>query len=164
MNYHFRLAKIEEVEEIFSFVNERSQWMRSSNIHQWRHYLKHHPIEEWRLAALNCELYVAVCDNVILGCVQIQYYDPIFWDNTKNIYIKKLCTKLGTKKVGKYIIEQVILIAKKEGLSKIRLDCLATNQKLNNIYQSYGFHLVYSGVYGKYPYNLREMIVEENTF
>ena len=42
MNYHFRLAKIEEVEEIFSFVNERSQWMRSSNIHQWRHYLKHH--------------------------------------------------------------------------------------------------------------------------
>ena len=161
MGYEFRLAKMGEVEEVFSLVAQRSKKKKKSNINQWRYYLKHHPIEEWRLAVLNCELYVAVCDNVILGCVQIQYYDPIFWDNTKNIYIKKLCTKLGTKKVGKYIIEQVILIAKKEGLSKIRLDCLATNQKLNNIYQSYGFHLVYSGVYDKYPYpyNLRELIL-----
>lgn len=161
MGYEFRLTKMEEVEEVLSLVAQRSEWMKKSNINQWRYYLKHHPIEEWRLAILNHELYVVVCDDMILGCVQIQYYDPIFWDNTKNIYIKKLCTKLGTKKVGKYIIEQVILIAKKEGLSKIRLDCLATNQKLNNIYQSYGFHLVYSGVYDKYPYpyNLRELIL-----
>lgn len=161
MDYQFRLAKMEDVEEIFLFVKERSEWMKASNINQWRHYLKHHPIEEWYQAVFNHELYVVVCNHKILGCVQIQYYDSIFWDDSRNIYIKKLCTRLGTKKIGKYIINQVILIAKKEGLSKIRLDCLATNQKLNNIYQSYGFHLVYSGVYDKYPYpyNLRELIL-----
>lgn len=157
--YVFRLAKLDDLDEIIAMVQERMNWFLERNILQWKLYLVHHPVGEWKKAIEDKQLYVEIFQDKIIGCVQFQYYDPNYWDDSYQLYIKKLCTKVGFKKVGHYLIEQAVLLAKKKNISKIRLDCLSSNKKLNQIYEDYGFHLVKSGIYDKYyyPFNLREM-------
>lgn len=98
----------------------------------------------------------------MIGCIQFQYYDPEYWDDTYQLYIKKLCTKVGYRKVGKVLIDEAIKLAKEKNISKIRLDCRSTNKALNKIYENYGFRLVRSGILSRYPYpfNLREMEIK----
>ena len=145
MQYIYRLAKMNDLDSIMSMVEDRIQWFKNKDIFQWRLYLKHHPVEEWKRAIRNCELYVVVLKDEVLGCIQFQYYDPEFWDNSRNLYIKKLCTRVGTDKLGRYLIEKAIEKAHQENISKIRLDCTNLNEKLNSIYESYGFHVVRKG-------------------
>lgn len=159
MQYIYRLAKMNDLDSIMSMVEDRIQWFKNKDIFQWRLYLKHHPVEEWKRAIRNCELYVVVLKDEVLGCIQFQYYDPEFWDNSRNLYIKKLCTRVGTKKLGQYFIEKAIEKARHENISKIRLDCTNLNEHLNSIYESYGFHVVKRGFHNRYTYAycLREM-------
>ena len=136
MQYIYRLAKMNDLDSIMSMVEDRIQWFKNKDIFQWRLYLKHHPVEEWKRAIRNCELYVVVLKDEVLGCIQFQYYDPEFWDNSRNLYIKKLCTRVGTDKLGRYLIEKAIEKAHQENISTLRVDCTNLNEKLNSIYES----------------------------
>lgn len=160
--YLFRLAKYEDLDDVILMVRERIEWFRSKDILQWREYLIHHPVEEWAQAITNKQLYVVLDDDKVIGCIQFQYYDPEYWDDTYQLYIKKLCTKVGYRKVGKVLIDEAIKLAKEKNFSKIRLDCRSTNKALNKIYEDYGFRLVRSGTLSRYPYpfNLREMEIK----
>ena len=159
MKYSYRLAELSDLSAIVSMVEKRMQWFKDNDILQWRFYLQHHPIKEWEMAIFNHELYVVVLEEEIVGCIQFQYYDSEFWDNSRNLYIKKLCTKVGMKGLGHFLIDKAIEKARSENLSKIRLDCKASNEKLNSIYENYGFHEVKKGFHHRYPYDycLREM-------
>lgn len=161
LNYVFRLATLQDLESIYSLIQERVDWMQEAHISQWDEYFLHHSIEEWKEAIEKNEFYVVEDAGVILGGVQIQFVDEYFWDNSRNVYIKKLCCRVGTRKVGSFIIEEVKKIARVKELNKIRLECLSTNLDLNQIYESYGFRLIHSGTYSKYPYyyNLRELML-----
>lgn len=157
-NYSFRLAKYEDLNQIMEMIKQRQDWFKKNNIKQWSSYLEHHPIEEWNNLISNNSLYVLSTKNQILGCVEIKFYDNELWNDTKSLYIHKLCTKVNTQNIGKIIIENLKEIAIRNNIDKIRLDCLNSNKKLNDIYESYGFKFVKEGFQDNYyHYNLREL-------
>lgn len=154
---YFRLATKNDLEEIFSMIKERQDWFKNHNIKQWAHYLENHPLIEWTSAIENNNLYVLTDEKQILGCVEITFYDFDFWDNSKNLYLHKLCTRINTHKTGSQIIEHAKRIAIENNLSKIRLICLAFNQKLNDIYHSHGFKHIKQVESDSYHFNLKEL-------
>lgn len=160
-DYTFRLAKDEDLDQIIKIIKQRQEWFKMKNIRQWSKYIENHPIEEWNNSIANNSLYVLSKKDKIFGCVEIKFYDSEFWDNSKNLYVHKLCTKVSEKNAGKIIIENLKEMAIKNNVNKIRLDCLNSNKKLNDIYDSYGFKFIKDGFYDKYQYhyNLRELRV-----
>lgn len=141
-NYSFRLATYVDLPEIINILKERQEWFKQKGIKQWRNYLKNHPLDEWINCIRNKSLYVVTEENKIVGCVEIKYLDPSFWDNSKALYIHKFFTKITKHNIGSYILKNLKKIARQNNLNKIRLDCLSNNKKLNNIYDGYGFKIV----------------------
>ena len=58
-------------------------------------------------------------------------------------------------KLFKQYIDICKELAKQNDKNYLRLECLSTNEKLNQIYENYHFKFIRQGI-GYYPYNLRE--------
>ena len=155
---NFRKATMSDFDNIIKIFQERMQWFANNNIKQWSKYLEHHPKDEFINSILKERLFVACdCNQKILGVVELKREDNEFWNDIPNaLYLKKLVTDYRYKEIGSYIINEVKNIAIKNKIEFIRLDCLASNKKLNDIYNSYGFKLIKSEI-KNYHYNLREL-------
>lgn len=158
----FEIAKKDDIVEILDIYSERMKWFKSLNIKQWTRYLYHHPKEEFEEMIKNKNLYVLKHNNEIIACWELSY-DSKYWDSNDQeaIYIYKLVTKVGTKNIAHFIfkiVEQIAILNKKK---YIRLDCLKSNHKLNEIYEKHNFKLVRTGYVSGYSFSLREFKVEE---
>lgn len=82
-------------------------------------------------------------------------------DITPAYYIYKVVTKVGYKNIGKILFDNCKEMAQRDGKRYLRLDCLKSNQKLNDIYESYNFRLKRYGSNERYSYSLRELKIDE---
>ncbi len=154
-------AKIESLDEIIKLYADRSAWFKSNNIKQWSKYLINHPKEEFIKTIENGNYYILIENDKIIAGIEISEDSRIWNDETTNAYyLYKVVTKVGHKNIGKYLFKYAKEITLKDGKEYLRLDCLATNKKLNEINENNGFKFVKEG-YDYYHYILREWKVEK---
>lgn len=151
-----KIAQISDLENIIELYKERMQWFKDNEINQWSRYLKNHPKSEFREVIEKENYFILIKDNQIIAGFELSERMS-FWEdkNTKAYYIYKIVTKVGLRKLGEIIFDICRDLAKQNGKNYLRLECLSTNEKLNQIYENYHFELVKQGI-GYYPYNLRE--------
>lgn len=162
MNYTIKLANMNDIDLILQLYSERMQWFKDNNIKQWSKYLTNHPKSEFEEAINNKNFYIILKDNEIIAGFELSEDSREWKDNvTSSYYIYKVVTKVGHKNIGNIIFQKCKEIARKNGKKYLRLDCLKSNEKLNNIYESHNFKLVRYGSNERYNYSLRELKIDE---
>lgn len=143
MEYIVELANINDIDIILELYSERMKWFKENNIKQWSRYLENHPRSEFIEAINNKDYYILKKENQIIAGFELSTNSKDWKDNTTSAYyIYKVVTKIGYKNVGKVIFDKCKEIAKKDGKEYLRLDCLKSNEKLNDIYESHNFKLI----------------------
>ena len=162
MKYKTELANINDIDSIIRLYSERMKWFRDNNIKQWSKYLNNHPKSEFEKAINNGSYYIVKQNDEIVAGFELSTNSKDWNDDTTPAYyIYKVVTKVGYKNLGKFIFAKCKEIAKLDGKKYLRLDCLKSNKKLNNIYKSHNFQLVKYGENNRYSYSLRELKIDE---
>ena len=162
MNCKVELANLNDIESILELYSERMTWFKENNIKQWSRYLENHPKSEFIEAIENNNYYIIKENNEIVAGFELSTNSKDWNDDiTPAYYIYKVVTKVGHKKIGQIIFNKCKEIAKSDGKKYLRLDCLKSNKKLNNIYESYNFKLVRYGCNERYNFSLRELKIDE---
>ena len=162
MNYIVELANINDIDSILELYSERMKWFKENNIKQWSKYLENHPRSEFVEAIENKNYYIIKQDNEIIAGFELSTNSKDWNDDiTPAYYIYKVVTKVGHKNIGDFLFETCNEMAKTDGKKYLRLDCLKSNEKLNNIYENHNFKLIRYGHNERYSYSLRELKIDE---
>lgn len=162
MNYETELANINDIDSIIRLYSERMKWFKDNNIKQWSKYLNNHPKSEFEKAINNGNYYIIKQNDEIVAGFELSTNSKEWNDDTTPAYyIYKVVTKVGYKNLGQFIFEKCKEIAKLDGKKYLRLDCLKSNKKLNNIYKNHNFQLVKCEKNDQYSYSLRELKIDE---
>ena len=144
--YIFQKAMNEDIDEILILIQKRIKWMDENNISQWNktNYLKYYPKNYYGELVSKGQLYVVKYEdlNSIIGAFALLEQDNCWNDSSQSYYIHNLVTDIGVSGIGATIIKFCEQIAIKHGKNKIRLDCQASNHKLNEYYSELGFEYV----------------------
>jgi len=142
----FQKAVNEDIDEILILIQKRIKWMDENNISQWNktNYLKYYPKNYYEDLVLNDQLYVVKYGhlNSVIGAFALLEQDTCWDDSSQSYYIHNLVTDIEVSGIGMTIIKFCEQIAIKHGKNKIRLDCQASNHKLNEYYIGLGFEYV----------------------
>lgn len=154
-------CKGNDLDEILSLYSERKEWFKQNSIDQWDKYLEHHPKEEFIDEIKKEYFFTLKRSNEVVAAFELSTNSKFWNDDTQNAYyIYKIVTKVGSKHLGNIIIDICKYITKQNHKKYLRLDCLSANQKLNQIYENYGFKLIKKGKKDYYSYSLREYIIK----
>lgn len=162
MNYIVALAEMKDIDSILTLYSDRMKWFKDNNIKQWSRYLQNHPKEEFKEAIQNKNFYIVKQNDELVAGFELSTNSKDWSDNiTPAYYIYKVVTKVGHKNLGQVIFDKCKELAKRDGKKYLRLDCLKSNQKLNDIYESHNFKLIRYGHNERYSYSLRELKIGE---
>ncbi len=160
-NIIFKKATIDNIDEIINLYVKRMVWFKQNGIKQWSKYLTNHPKEQFIQVIEKGNYYILKKDNDIIAGFEIST-DSNFWkDNKSNAYyLYKVVSKVGYKSLGSEIFKIAKNITRTSGKAYLRIECLSSNKKLNELYDKYGFKYVKEGQ-DYYHYTLREWKVNE---
>lgn len=160
-NIRLEKATIKNIDEIINLYAERMIWFKENGIKQWSKYLTNHPKRQFVQVIEKGNFYVLKKENDIIAGFEVST-DSNFWNDnkTKAYYLYKVVSKVGYKNLGSKIFEIAKNIAKINGKDYLRIECLSSNKKLNNLYEKHGFKYVREGQ-DYYHYTLRECKVNE---
>lgn len=162
MNYTIEIADICDINSILELYAARMQWFKDNNIKQWSKYLTNHPKSEFEEIINSKNYYIIRNCEEIIGGFELSTNSKDWKDDiTSAYYIYKVVTKVGYKNVGDFIFEKCKEIARLNEKKYLRIDCLKSNEKLNNIYENHNFKLIRYGNNERYSFSLRECNVDE---
>lgn len=162
-NISLNKATLNDLENIIDLYKERINWFKEKQIEQWGEYLEQHPKSEFEEIISKGYYFILEKNNEIIAGFELST-DSKYWsdDNTKAYYIYKLVTRVGNKEIGNIIFDICKDLAKTNNKEYLRLNCLSTNKKLNDIYECHGFKLIKTGCKEDYYYSLRECKLNED--
>ena len=137
MDYLFRLAKEEEICQIFELYLQRVSWMDEVGISQWNKtgYLEAYPKEHYEAKFAEGNLYVfqKKDDGAIVGAVVLLQVDERWPDKEDDAayYVRNLVTSGGESGVGKIFLDAIEKYALENGKSVVRIDGAVDNTFLN---------------------------------
>lgn len=160
-NIFLRKANIDDLNEILNLFKERIDWFKQNNINQWLKYFELHSKLEFSDIIQNSNYFVMVQNNKIIAGFEVSC-DSKYWRDYSNdsYYLYKVVTKVGNKNIGNLVFEICKYFCKINNKKYLRLNCISSNKKLNEIYEKYHFHFVKQIKDNEYLYSLREYIVE----
>lgn len=160
-NLRVGLATVGNIDEIISLYKERVNWLPWKGHSQWRNYFKSHSRDSFLKLIRNKEYYVLKCGEEIIGgfCVNS---DNESWEDTgkDSYYLSRVVTKNGYRGIGRLIADYAKQLTRDANKQSLRLECLYSNKKLNDIWKKYGFVFV-KDVEGKSHFSLREWKCQE---
>lgn len=158
--YIFQKAIKTDIDEILMLIEKRIEWMNENNIDQWNktNYLECYPKEYFEEMVSEGQLYVIKDGKFgsIIGSVTLLEQDKRWNDSSQSYYIHNLVSDTEVSDIGVTIINFCEQIAIKNDKNKIRLDCQASNYKLNEYYAKLGFEYIGSVQDDNYTGNKRE--------
>ena len=136
----------EDLDEILMLIQNRIDWMDENNIRQWNttNYFECYPRSYFADLAAKGQLYVVKEGNLnrVIGAVALLEQDKRWNDNVPSYYIHNLVSDTDFSGLGARIIEFCEQMALKDEKLKMRLDCQASNEKLQAYYCDLGFECV----------------------
>lgn len=140
--YSVSLAMEADAEEILELLNEVANWLQESGSKQWTTVASGEEDDEIRQTITDKMTFVIKKNQMVVGTFTIfkaqSVWDEWLWGETDVLaaYLHKLAlkpTEIG-KGFGKDVLEWIETYVGNEGISRLRLDCIGSNQKLNNFY------------------------------
>ncbi|MBR5251627.1 MAG: hypothetical protein IKV52_02255 [Oscillospiraceae bacterium] len=154
---HTRKALPQDIDDVILLYKDRVNWFKWKKISQWTFYLTHHPREEFVRHIADGNYYVVTDgDNIVAGFVVSD--DSENWNcaDENAVYLSRAIAKTNYKNTGSYIAAQARDIAAQQDKSFLRLECVYSNSRLNEIWQNNGFDYI-GETTGDYHCSLRQM-------
>jgi len=147
--FEVKIATNHECSLIIKMLKQIAQWMKDNEINQWRFLLNGGDDEEIEQAIMNRETYIVLKEQDIVATFTLlskqSEWDRHIWGrdiSSESLYLHRLAIIPTYMKIG---IGGSILNWIQDNVSDkefLKLDCVATNSKLNNFYQCNGFELI----------------------
>lgn len=161
MQYQFRQARPQDVDDIIAIIQDRIDWMDRQGLYQWNktHYMQRYP-REYFLGRIQAGQFYLACtpDGSPVGVMALLTEDPR-WDGEqpKNCYyVHHLASKVAAKGAGRQMLAFCEQLSRQEGRQVVRLDCQQGNEKLNAFYEAMGYRYIGPMVDGEYEGIKRE--------
>ena len=148
MKLRFKEAGTEELEEALAFFKAASLALREKNLSQW-HYWDQPPEEKisWVRQGFEKREFFFVYDesDQKVGMFRLLDTDTLYWNdrglenNTRYVHSLVISRNKTGKGIGNCILQKLRDQLKKNGISKFRLDCDASNKRLCKYYEDFGF-------------------------
>ncbi len=148
MKLIFKQADRDEFEEALALFKDASHALRRKNLSQWQYWDK--PPEEkisWVKQGFEKGEFFFVYDekNSKVGMFRLLDTDTLYWNekgtehNTRYVHSLVVSRNRTGKGIGIHILQKLKNQLKKNGISKFRLDCDGSNQRLCKYYEDFGF-------------------------
>lgn len=163
-NLTLEKANINKLDNILKLYTERISWFKKEGINQWQHYLELHPRKEFIDIINNSNYFILKENDNIIAGFELSTNNKCWTDyQLDTYYINKLVIKVGYKNIGKLVFKICKSLLKNNNKSYLRLICLNSNDKLNEIYKNYGFEPM--GIYndGYDNYTLMELNINKES-
>lgn len=110
-----------------------------------------HPSNQYLKDCIRAKrLYIAEACGTLLGCVAADYeaaaeYEDARWmtdvgkEEVMVLHILAVAPEQRGKGVGKFLVEQIINLARKEGAKTVRIDVISNNVSAQQFYKKTGF-------------------------
>jgi len=137
----FRLAKLDQVDDVLGVLNEAAAWLQDHGIAQWPARFEPSWIEE---AILQGETWLVEVDGAMGGTVTVDWSDPVWSDVCGDAaYIHRMAVRRRCRGLGSVILARAAEMAREHSRAALRLDCVASNVRLRAYYETAGF--IYRG-------------------
>ncbi len=147
MKFVFEKAKSEDAKAVFALVNERISWMDEIGVEQWNKedYWMVYPQSYYLNAISNGRLFVLrdKTSGLVISAGVLSESDSRWSDDgVKAVYLHNFVSSLVSPGSGGIFLAECESYAKQYGAQVLRLDCAASNDKLNDYYEQRGYYAV----------------------
>ena len=144
--------------DILGLIRRRIAWMDERGIHQWNEdaYLEVFPHAYFVRAADEGRLYVVRQGGELAGAFTLFETDARWEDRMPALYVHNLVSHPGRRGAGRAALRFCEEEARRRGVGRLRLDCIASNRELNAFYDTLGFRFAGTCAVGWYRGTLRE--------
>jgi len=145
-----RKAFMDDIDSIMKLLKGIARWMKENEIHQWQFLLQGGDDEEIIQAVKNQDTYLILNGNEVVATFTLSdeqsEWDKELWgENVEgdSLYLHRLAVNRSymNKGIGKDILSWIQENGSFNG-KDLKLDCVASNQKLNQFYRENGFAYV----------------------
>lgn len=141
----FTAVKTNEIDTVLSILNSTALALKTKKISQWTQWLEPKEIDiKWISEKINNGYFFFIKrDHHLIGMFSLSDSDEKYWgkQNEKAKYLHSLSILPQFKglKYGQEVIQKIKSDLTINDYKYLRLDCISTNDKLINYYQSQGF-------------------------
>lgn len=157
-----RSATLSDLPTILEVLTEAARWGWARGIENW--WPIPYPADRVRPGIERGEFVVGERSGLVVGTLRLSKEDPRTWGEQPPVagYVHQLAVRrsLQGEGIGKAMLEWAAVTVRAWGRSKLRLDCLATNESLVRYYRELGFREV-GRIPSPLPGELRDSLLLE---
>jgi len=151
MKLIFKPAENHEIKDALSFFKSASQMLKKKKLSQWQYW--DDPPEDkiaWIQEGFDKGefFFVYASGTEKIAMFRLLETDTLYWEekglekNTRYVHSLVVSKNASGKGIGKTILQELINGFKKSEIKKFRLDCDASNKRLCQYYEGFGFKKV----------------------
>lgn len=159
-----RKATHEDVNDILSIIQGRCKWLDEKQIEQWN-TTRTYQEDYYKQKIDDDKFYVGVYQDKVVGTFMMQKSTHYADEEDNIIYIHHLAADKNYPGIGFEMFSEIKKLARSNNVHTIRLDSIATNEKLSGYYERLGFKKIgeikAEHYDGKNPGNIVELRIDE---
>lgn len=124
--------------DVLAVLDEAAAWLRRRGVEQWPSRFERSWVEG---AVWRGETWLATVDGTVAGTVTLDRADPV-WDDVPAadaLYVHRMAVRRSAAGLGAVILGWAAGVARGQGRTALRLDCVASNDRLRGYYEAAGF-------------------------
>jgi GNAT superfamily N-acetyltransferase len=133
----FAVAAPDQVGDVLRVLDEAAGWLLVRGIEQWPARFE----SSWvRGSVMRGETWLVEVDGVLSATVTMDWSDAVWAKVPGNAaYLHRLAVRRRSSGLGRVILAWAAGVAREHGLDALRLDCVASNERLRAYYEAAGF-------------------------
>jgi GNAT superfamily N-acetyltransferase len=133
----FAVAAPDQLDDVLRVLDEAAAWLRSRGIAQWP--ARFEPSRA-RASIERGETWLVEVNGLVSATVTLDWSDPL-WDEVPGnaAYLHRMAVRRRSAGLGRDILAWAAGVAREHGRDALRLDCVASNERLRAYYEAAGF-------------------------
>lgn len=127
-----------QLPDVLSVLDEAAAWLRERGVEQWPSRFEPSWVEG---AVRRGGTWLAVAGATVAGTVTLDRADPV-WNEVPAadaLYVHRMAVRRPAAGLGAVILGWAAGVARGQGRTALRLDCVASNGRLRGYYEAAGF-------------------------
>lgn len=133
----FLVASPSQVDDVLTILDEAARWLQIRGVSQWPPRFE----PSWVAGAIGRgETWLIRLGATICATVTLDGADSV-WDRLpgRALYVHRMAVRRRSAGLGAVILAWAAGVARERGLESLRLDCVASNDRLRAYYEAAGF-------------------------
>ena len=128
--------------DVMDILSEAAAWLKTRGIDQWPSPPNEHWHRRMAKAIERGEVYMTSQDLKHAGILRLTWSDPYWPDDDLAGYIHSMAIRNGFhgRGLGRAMLNWAVEQCRDHGRELLRLDCLASNDRLRRYYEKQGFN------------------------